>query len=77
MEIIPLKMDCKTKSKVETKKVEKIEAEQVVAGSTILLVGAAPVLIGLWAAVCFVGGVAVSGGPWNLIQNWLSAVTGM
>jgi hypothetical protein len=77
MEIIPMKMDCKTKSKIEAIKTEKVEAEQQVTRSTLLLVGAAPVLIGVWAAVCFVGGIAVSGGPWNLIQNWLTSVTGM
>ena len=43
---------------------------------TISLIGSASVLIGLWAAACFVGAV-ISNGPAGIIKGFFTAVTGM
>ena len=43
---------------------------------TISLMGGASLLIGLWAAACFVGAV-ISNGPAGVIKGFFSAVTGM
>ena len=43
---------------------------------TISLMGGASLLIGLWAAACFIGAV-VSNGPAGVIKGFFSAVTGM
>lgn len=33
--------------------------------------------VGLWSLACIVGGLVASGGPLNLVGDWLKAVTGM
>jgi len=40
----------------------------------VAILGAA---VGLWSLACIVGGLVASGGPLNLVGNWLKAVTGM
>ena len=43
---------------------------------TISLMGGATVMIGLWAAACFAGGV-ISNGPVEVIKGFFTAVTGI
>jgi hypothetical protein len=43
----------------------------------IFAVSVAPVLIGIWAAACFVGGLIASGGPLAMLKSWFAAFTGM
>lgn len=40
------------------------------------VIGASSCVIGLWAAVCLASGMIASGGPLNLISNWITAVVG-
>ncbi|MBU0479964.1 MAG: hypothetical protein KKG47_02560 [Proteobacteria bacterium] len=44
--------------------------------TTIAMFGASSMLIGVWAAACFVGAI-VSAGPIGLVQGFISAVTGI
>ncbi|PLX84356.1 MAG: hypothetical protein C0617_08225 [Desulfuromonas sp.] len=34
-------------------------------------------LIGLWAFAALIGGAVSAGGPFELVQGWFSAVTGL
>ena len=43
---------------------------------TLSVIGGASLLIGLWAAACFLGAL-VSTGPVGLIKGYFAAVTGM
>jgi hypothetical protein len=35
------------------------------------------VAVGLWSLACIAGGLAASGGPLQLVGDWVKAVTGM
>jgi hypothetical protein len=35
------------------------------------------VAVGLWSLACIAGGLSASGGPLQLVGEWLKAVTGM
>ena len=44
--------------------------------ATIAMFGGASMIVGIWAAACFVGAI-VSAGPIGFVQGFISAVTGV
>jgi hypothetical protein len=56
---------------------EKSSVSSEVSKVTITVVTILGVAVGLWSLACIVAGVAVSGGPLQLVGNWVKAVTGM
>ena len=77
MKPLPMHIKTRAKSKIEIESADNVDVKQEVARSTVWAVGAAPVLIGLWAAACIVGGLLASDGPVALVQKWMSAIIGM
>jgi Flp pilus assembly protein TadB len=63
----------KTRTQGTAPVMEQLEAHQ----AALAAMSAAPVMIVLWAAACFVGALVTSGGPLGLARGWLQAVSGM
>ncbi|NTV13680.1 MAG: hypothetical protein HGA96_07105 [Desulfobulbaceae bacterium] len=59
------------KSKVTSK-----EAIDSVSRGSIVTMGVASALVGLWAVACLVSAMVGSMGPIELIKNWFSAIIG-
>ncbi|MBI5558558.1 MAG: hypothetical protein HY885_13070 [Deltaproteobacteria bacterium] len=47
------------------------------AKGTITVMGGISALIGIWAAICFIGGIMSAGGPVELAYSWFRAVSGL
>ena len=77
MKPLPMHIKTRAKSKIEIESADNVDVKQEVARSTVWAVGVAPVLVGLWAAACIVGGLLASEGPVALVQKWMSAIMGM
>ena len=77
MRPIPIRLVTRARIKVQENKTEKFKTEQEIARSTACTAATAPVLIGLWAIACLVGGLIASGGFRSFFQGWLTAVSGM
>jgi hypothetical protein len=52
------------------------QALDATAKATVALFGGASVLVGVWAAACFVGAI-LSAGPVGVLTGYFSAVTGL
>ena len=50
--------------------------ENTVGKATIAMFGGASLIVGVWAAACFVGAIAANG-PAGLVQGFITAVTGV
>ena len=70
-----------TRTMAKTRKQTRVSAHagthEEVSRNTVAAMSAAPVLIGVWAAACFVGAIVSTGGPLALARTWFQAVTGM
>lgn len=77
MKPLPMHIETRAKSRIEIESADNVNVKQEVTKSTIWIVGAAPVLIGLWAAACIVGGLLASEGPVAFVQKWMSAIISM
>jgi len=64
------------KSQSQTKETAKVAVDSVSRGS-IITMGVASALVGLWAVACLVSAMVGSGSPIELIKSWFSAVSGM
>ena len=49
--------------------------ENTLGNATVAMFGGVSLIIGVWAAACFVGAI-VSSGPIGIVQGFISAVTG-
>ena len=67
----------KIRQKTSTQVTEKSSVSTEVSKVSIVLVAIMAVAVGAWSLACIVGGLAASGGPLNLVGDWLKAVTGM
>lgn len=65
------------RQKSGTKVSEKGSVSTEVSKVSITFVAILGVAVGVWSLACIVGGLAASGGPLNLVGDWLKAVTGM
>ena len=65
------------RAKVRSRTGEKVSANAEVSSVVMYTAGIASALIGIWGLACFVGGLAVSGGPISLVGNWFKAVAGL
>ncbi|MBU0481380.1 MAG: hypothetical protein KKG47_09775 [Proteobacteria bacterium] len=63
------------KSQTRTQTSSKSAVDSVSRGS-IITMGVASGVVGLWAAACLVSAMIGSGGPISLIKSWFSAVGG-
>jgi hypothetical protein len=64
------------KTQEKTREATKTAIDSVSRGS-IITMGVASALVGLWAVACLVSAMIGSGGPIALIKNWFGAVSGM
>ena len=69
-------MSTMIKTQTKTEETSKAAIDSVSRGS-IITMGVASALVGLWAVACLVSAMAGSGGPISLIKSWFSAVSGM
>jgi hypothetical protein len=67
-------MDTITKNQTQVK--ANVQVLDATGKLTVTLFGGASVLVGVWAAACFVGAI-VSAGPVGVITGYFSAVTGL
>jgi len=67
----------KIRKKAATRAAERGSATTEVSKVTITFVAILGVSVGLWSLACIIGGLAASGGPLNLVGDWVKAVTGM
>lgn len=65
------------RQKSRTKVTERSSVSTEVSKVSISFVAILGVAVGVWSLACIVGGLAASGGPLNLVGEWLKAVTGM
>ncbi len=56
---------------------DKSSASTEVSKVSITFVAILGVAVGLWSLACIIGGLAASGGPLQLVGDWVKAVTGM
>ncbi len=63
--------------KENTKVTDRGSVSTEVSKVSITFVAILGVAVGVWSLACIVGGLAASGGPLNLVGNWIKAVTGM
>ena len=64
------------KSPSKSKETSKVAVDSVSRGS-IITMGVASALVGLWAVACLVSAMVGSGSPIALIKSWFSAVSGI
>jgi hypothetical protein len=69
-------MSTMIKTKGKTREASSTAIDSVSRGS-IVTMGVASALVGLWAVACLVSAMIGSGGPIALIKNWFSAISGM
>ena len=63
-------------TKTRTRTTVQINENQI-SREMAIAVGTVPGLVGIWAAACFIGAMAASGGPFELARHYFQAVTGM
>jgi len=56
---------------------DKSSVSTEVSKVSITFVAILGVAVGLWSLACIIGGLAASGGPLELVGDWVKAVTGM
>ena len=69
-------MSTMIKTQEKTRDASRTAIDSVSRGS-IVTMGVASALIGLWAVACLVSAMLGSGSPIALLKNWFSAVSGM
>lgn len=69
-------MSTTSKSQTLAKESSKAAMDSVSRGS-IITMGVASALVGLWAVACLASAMLGSGSPIELIKGWFSAVSGM
>jgi hypothetical protein len=69
-------MSSTIKSQAKTRETSKAAVDTVSRGS-IITMGVASALVGLWAVACLVSAMFGSGSPIELIKGWFGAVSGM
>lgn len=69
-------MPTTAKSQTKTQATSKAAIDSVSRGS-IITMGVASALVGLWAVACLASAMLGSGSPIELIKGWFSAVSGM
>lgn len=69
-------MNTKMKTRTTTNETTQSSIDSVSRGS-IITMGVASALVGIWAVACLVSAMIGDGGPITLIKNWFSAVSGM
>lgn len=69
-------MTTTTRSKTRAGEASKPATNSVSRGS-IITMGVASALVGLWAAACLASAMLGSGSPIGLIKGWFSAVSGL
>jgi lipopolysaccharide/colanic/teichoic acid biosynthesis glycosyltransferase len=77
MKPLPMHIETRAKSRIEIESADNVDVKQEVTKSTVWVVAAAPVLIGLWAAACIIAGLLASEGPVAFVQKWMSAIISM
>ena len=65
------------KTRKQTRTGEYTISQTEATKNTLAAMSAAPALVGIWAASCFVGALFSVGGPLELAKAWFQAVTGM
>lgn len=68
-------MSTTIKSQTRTERTTKTASDSVSRGS-IMTMGVASALVGLWAVACLASAMLGSGSPIELIKEWFSAVSG-
>lgn len=69
-------MSATIKTQTNTKETSKAAVDSVSRGSLITM-GVASALVGLWAVACLASAMFGSGSPIELIKGWFSAVSGV
>lgn len=69
-------MTSTSKSQSKSSENSKVAVDSVSRGS-IITMGAASALVGLWAAACLVSAMLGTGSPIELIRSWFSAISGI
>jgi hypothetical protein len=69
-------MPATIKAQTKAKETSNAAVDSVSRGS-IITMGVASALVGLWAVACLVSAMLGSGSPLALIKGWFSAVSGM
>lgn len=69
-------MSTTVKYQTKTQETSKAAIDSVSRGS-IITMGLASALVGLWAVACLASAMLGSGSPIELIKGWFSAVSGM
>ena len=69
-------MTTSIKSQSKSRETSKAAVDSVSRGS-IVTMGVASALVGLWAVACLVSAMAGSGSPIELIRSWFGAVSGI
>jgi hypothetical protein len=69
-------MSTMIKTREKTREATGTAIDSVSRGS-IITMGVASALVGLWAVACLVSAMIGSGGPIALIKSWFGAVSGM
>lgn len=65
----------KTENRARAKEGSEVKAE--ISRGTMLAIGFAAAVVGIWGLACFIGGLVSSGGPFSLLKGWASAVAGI
>ncbi len=69
-------MSTMIKSQEKTRETSNAAIDSVSRGS-IITMGVASALVGLWAVACLVSAMIGGGSPLALIKSWFSAISGM
>ena len=69
-------MSTMIKTQEKTRETSRTALDSVSRGS-IVTMGIASALVGLWAVACLVSAMIGSGSPIALLKSWFSAVSGM
>ncbi len=64
-----------TKTRTTTRTNVNVEAE--VSRGTLVTLGTAGAIVGLWSLASLIGGLVVAGGPIALAKAWFNAIIGM
>ncbi len=72
-------MTAKTNTIAKTRTSEKtnVAVQAEVSRGTLVTLGVAGAIVGIWSLASLVGGMIAAGGPIALAKAWFSAVTGM
>ncbi len=69
--------DTNTIAKTRTSAKTNVAVEAEVSRGTLVTLGVAGAIVGIWSLASLVAGMIAAGGPVALAKAWFSAVTGM